>query len=151
MGICCEVLQTREPELLTMRSRALELVGKLIKHVGFEYLQDNVDRLLTNVVAVEAAGKCDVVDGGGRGQLREDGVRLHGDFGGGREAVADPLRERAAAPQRVHAADHRAGAKRPRWAIYSPSSQICSTASAERRRTSLASWARTSGTRRTRR
>lgn len=74
MGICCEVLQTRDPELLTMRSRALELVGKLIKHVGFEYLQDNVDRLLNNVVAVEAVGGCDIVDGRRRGQLREDGV-----------------------------------------------------------------------------
>jgi hypothetical protein len=74
VGICCEVLQTRDPELLTMRSRALELVGKLIKHVGFEYLQDNVDRLLNNVVAVEAVRGCDIVDGRRRGQLREDGV-----------------------------------------------------------------------------
>lgn len=50
--LCRKVLHTRDEALLTLRSRALELVGKVIKHVGFDYLQDNVNPILEDVVIV---------------------------------------------------------------------------------------------------
>ena len=52
--LCRKVLHTRDEALLTLRSRALELVGKVIKHVGFEYLKDNVNPILEDVVIVSS-------------------------------------------------------------------------------------------------
>ena len=49
--LCRKVLHTRDEALLTLRSRALELVGKVIKHVG---LQDNVNPILEDVVIVSS-------------------------------------------------------------------------------------------------
>ena len=52
--LCRKVLHTRDEALLTLRSRALELVGKVIKHVGFEYLQVYVNPILEDVVIVSS-------------------------------------------------------------------------------------------------
>lgn len=50
--LCRDILSTRNKDYLTLHCRALELVGKVIKHVGFEYLQDNVNPILEDMVIV---------------------------------------------------------------------------------------------------